>query len=162
MQFFVPQLRLSLQRIRHRALNLQHMTNFLISLMKCIFPRNNSNNFKPGIVSYPYYWKTLQGYSVSQLIHKWCKNHAILRDISAGTTCRKKLHSTYLFFCQTTPRSFAVVVTSWNFFTQLLNEQASKKLTRLVTVTNWNIKLSFMKCRPLGNHPSPSWYARLM
>ena len=32
---------------------------------------------------------------MSQLIHKCRKNHAILCDISCGTTC-KKLHFTYL------------------------------------------------------------------
>ena len=62
-------------------------------------------------------WKTLP--SMSQLIHKCRKNHAILRDISCGTAC-KKLHFTYLFFYQTTP-IFAVATTSWNFFS-ILNE----------------------------------------
>ena len=69
---------------------------------------------------------------MGQLIHKCRKNHAILRDISCGTTC-KKLHFTYLFY-QTTP-IFAVVTTSWNFFS-ILNEQASKTLTSFVTANS--------------------------
>ena len=76
-------------------------------------------NFKPGIVSYPNYWKTVP--SMSQLIHKCRKNHAINSSrhyfISCGTTC-KKLHFTYLFFYQTTRSFAAVLITSWNFFTQ--------------------------------------------
>ena len=78
--------------------------HFLTFSMKCIFSRNNSNNFKLGIVSYPNYWKTLP--SMSQLKHKCRKDDAILRDVSCCTTC-KKLHFTYLFFYQTT-RSFAL------------------------------------------------------
>ena len=39
------------------------------------FFRATNYNFKPGIVSYPNYWKTLP--SMSQLIHKCRKNHAI-------------------------------------------------------------------------------------
>ena len=62
--------------------------------------------FKPGIVSYPKYFKNAP--SMSQLMHKCRKNHAILRDISGSTTC-KKLHFTYLFFYQTT-RTFAAVL----------------------------------------------------
>ena len=88
---------------------------------------------------------------MGQLIHKCRKNHAILRDISCGTTC-KKLHFTYLFFYQTT-RSFAAVVLS-QVEISLLNEQASKKLTRLVTATKI-LKQSIVKCHPLHNHPSP-------
>ena len=48
---------------------------------------------------------------MSQLIHQCRKNHAILRDISGGTTC-KTLHFTYLFFYQTTRSLAAVVITS--------------------------------------------------
>ena len=109
--------------------------HFLIFSMKCIFSRNNSNNFKLGIVSYPNYWKTLP--SMSQLKHKCRKDDAILRDVSCCTTC-KKLHFTYLFFYQT-KRSFAAVVLS-QVEISLLNEQASKTMTRLATATkffNW-------------------------
>ena len=42
----------------------------------------------------------------------------------------------------------------------LLNEQASKKLTRLVTATKI-LKQSIVKCHPLRNNPSLGWYARL-
>ena len=94
--------------------------------------------FKPGIVSYPNYLKNAP--SMSQLIHNCRKNHAILRDISCGTTC-KKLHFTYLFFYQTTP-IFAVVTTSWNFFS-ILNEQASKTLTSFVTANSATTYLSW-------------------
>ena len=85
--------------------------HFLIFSTKCIFSRNNSNNFKLGIVSNLNYWKTL--HSMSQLKHKCRKNHAIPRDVSCGTTC-KKLHFTFLFFYQTTGSFVAVVITSWN------------------------------------------------
>ena len=83
---------------------------------------NNSNNFKPGIVSYSFLSSLLKNASQHEPILKYTNvakiNWAVLRDISGGTTRRKKLHFTYLFwFCQTT-RSFAVVITSWNFFTQ--------------------------------------------
>ena len=67
---------------------------------------------------------------MSQLIHKCRKNHAILCDISCGTTC-KKLHFTYLFFYQTTRSCAAVVLSQVEI--SLLNEQASKRLARLVT-----------------------------
>ena len=97
-----------------------------------------------------HYWKTLPG--ESRLIHNCFKNQALLRDIYSGSTSCKRVHFTYLFFYQTTPQSFAVVLSQVEI--SLLNEQASKKLTRLVKATKI-LKQSIVKCHPLRNHPSP-------
>ena len=92
---------------------------------------------------------------MSQLIHKCRKNHVINSSRHLfpdwGTTC-KKVHFTYLFFYQTTQSLAAVVLLQVKI--SLLNEQASKKLTCLVTATKI-LKQSIVKCQPLRNHPSP-------
>ena len=69
---------------------------------------------------------------MSQLIHKCRKIHAILCDISCGTTCKKLTLLTSSSIKQRGSRSCAAVVLS-QVEISLLNEQASKKLARLVT-----------------------------
>ena len=112
--FFIQQLCLSSQRLHHRALSVTAYDKFLNLSDGMLFSTQQiiTSNLK---LYHILIWKTLP--SMSQLIHKCRKNHAILRDISCGTTC-KKLHFTYLFFYQTTRSFAAVVITSWNFFTQ--------------------------------------------
>ena len=66
--FFIHQLFLWLQRIHHRALALTTYDKFLnLSDGMHAFFHTTNNNFKPGIVSYPNYWKTLP--RMSQWIH---------------------------------------------------------------------------------------------
>ena len=90
---------------------------------------------------------------MSQLIHKCRKNQVILRDISCGTTC-KKLHFTYQVLLPNHAEFRRCgFITSWNLFTRWTSW--------LVLLQQLNIKLSVVKCRPLRNHPSLGWYARL-
>ena len=95
---------------------------------------------------------------MSQLIHKCRKNHAILCDISCGTTC-KKLHFTYLASSSIKQRRVSPL---W-FYHKLKFLYSMNKHRRswLVLLQQLKLKLSFVKCHPLCNHPSSGWYARL-
>ena len=107
-------------------------------------------NFKPGIVSYPNYWKTLP--SMSQLIHKCRKNHAINSSRHLFPAALLVKRCTLPTFSSTKQRGVSPLLSQVEI--SLLNEQASKKLTRLVTATKI-LKQSIVKCHPLHNHPSP-------
>ena len=90
-----------------------------------------NNNFKPGIVSYPNYWKTLP--SMSQWIHNVAKITRFFATFPAALLVKS---CTLLTSSSTKQR---VVSPLWlsQVEISLLNEQASKKLTRLVTATKY-------------------------
>ena len=131
--FFIQQLFLSLQRIHHRALALTTYDKFLNLSDGMHFSTQQIITSNLELYHILIIEKRFPGWANHTMSQK---SHDSSRH-SCGTIC-KKLHFTYLFFYQTT-RSFAAVVLS-QVEISLLNEQASKKLTRLVTATkilNW-------------------------
>ena len=145
--FFIQQLFLSLQRIHHKALALTTYDKFLNLSDGMHFSTQQiitSNLELYHILIIEKRFPEWANHTMSQ------KSHDSSRH-SCGTTC-KKLHFTYLFFYQTT-RSFAAVVLS-QVEISLLNEQASKKLTRLVTATKI-LKQSIVKMPPAAQSSIP-------
>ena len=153
--FFIQQLFLWLQRIHHTALALTTYDKFLnLSDGMHAFFHTTNNNFKPGIVSYPNYWKTLP--RMSQWIHNVAKITRFFATFLAALLVKR---CTLLTSSSTKQRGVSPLWLSQGEIS-LLNEQASKKLTRLVTATKI-LKQSIVKCHPLRNNPSLGWYARL-
>ena len=98
------------------------------------FFHTTNNNFKPGIVSYPNYWKTLP--RMSQWIHNVAKITRFFATFLAALLVKS---CTLLSSSSTKQRVVSPLWLSQGEIS-LLNEQASKKLTRLVTATkilNW-------------------------
>ena len=93
------------------------------------------------------------------IIHKCRKNHAINSSRHLFPAALLVKRCTLLTSSSTKQRGVSPLWLSQGEIS-LLNEQASKKLTRLVTATKI-LKQSIVKCHPLHNHPSHGWYARL-
>ena len=112
--FFIQQLFLKLQRIHQRALALTTYDKFLnlsdgmhFSTQQII--TSNLESYHILIIEKRFsVWAT--EYTMSQKSHDSSRHSCV-------TIC-KKLHFTYLFVCQTTRSLAAVVITSWDFFTQ--------------------------------------------
>ena len=90
---------------------------------------------------------------MSQLIHKCRKNHAINSSRHLFPAALLVKSCTLLTSSSTKQRVVSPLCLS-QVEISLLNEQASKKLTRLVTATKI-LKQSIVKCHPLHHHPSP-------
>ena len=153
--FFIQQLFLLLQRIHHRALALTTYDKFLnlSDGMRAFFHTAN-NNFKPGILPYPNYWKTLP--RMSQWIYNVAKITRFFATFPAALLVKS---CTLLTSSSTKQRELSPL---W-FYHKLKFLYSMNKLPRswLVLLQQLNIKLSVVKCRPLRNYQPLGWYARL-
>ena len=146
--FFIQQLCLSSQRLHHRALSVTAYDKFLNLSDGMLFSTQQiiTSNLK---LYHILIWKTLP--SMSQLIHKCRKNHAINSSRHLFPAALLVKRCTLLTSSSTKPRGVSPL---W-FYHKLRFIYSMNKLPRswLLLLQQLNIKLSVVKCRPLRNHP---------